>query len=224
MTTPIHRELARRDLLPAEHYVDSGYPSAQVIDDARRVFGLTLVTPALLDTSAQATAGAGFDKTAFTIDWQTRQVTCPQRQLSASWSPTQQRGTDVIVVKFDTATCRPCPVRAQCTTARRAGRQLTLRPQELHEALARARAEQTSQTWRDKYALRAGAESTIHQAVTTCGMRHARYRGLRKVTLQHSFAAVAINLVRLHEWWTGPPLHPGRRASHLTRLDHALAA
>lgn len=224
MTTPIHRELARRNLLPAEHYVDSGYPSAQVIDDAHRVFGLTLVTPALLDTSAQARAGAGFDKTAFTIDWQTRQVHCPQGHPSASWSPARQHGTEAIVVKFDTTTCRPCPVRHQCTTSARSTRQLTLRPQELHEALARARAEQTTQTWQDKYAIRAGAESTIHQAVTTCGMRHARYRGLPKVALQHTFAAVAINLVRLHEWWTAPPLRRARKASHLTRLDHTLAA
>jgi hypothetical protein len=64
MTTPIHRELARRNLLPAEHYVDSGYPCAEVLDQAHRQFGLTLVTPALLDTSRQARAGDGFDKTA----------------------------------------------------------------------------------------------------------------------------------------------------------------
>ena len=108
MTTPIHRELARRHLLPAEHYVDSGYPCAEVIEQAHRQFGLTLVTPALLDTSRQARAGDGFDKTAFTIDWQTRQVRCPKGQSSATWSPARQRGTEVIVVKFDTATCRAC--------------------------------------------------------------------------------------------------------------------
>jgi len=75
-----------------------------------------------------------------------------------------------------------------------------------------------------KYAIRAGAEATIHQAVTTGGMRRARYRGLPKVALQHAFAATAINLIRLHEWWTRPPLHSARKASHLTRLNHALAA
>ena len=224
MTTPIHRELARRNLLPAEHYLDSGYPSAEVLDQAHRQFGLTLVTPALLDTSRQARAGAGFDKTAFTVDWQTRHVSCPQGQTSATWSPARQRDTEVIVVKFDTATCRACPVRDQCTTAARGGRQLTLRPQELHQALARARAQQTTQTWKSKYAIRAGAESTIHQAVTTGGMRRARYRGLPKVALQHAFAATAINLVRLHEWWTSSPLQSVRKASHLTRLGHALAA
>src|SRR6266498_4542117 len=31
MTEPIHRQLAARGLLPAEHYLDSGYPSAELI-------------------------------------------------------------------------------------------------------------------------------------------------------------------------------------------------
>lgn len=224
MTTLIHQELDRRNLLPAEHYVDSGYPSAQVLDDAHRIFGLTLVTPALLDSSPQARAGQGFDKNSFTIDWPTHQVSCPQGHTSRWWHPARQHGTEAIVVKFDTATCRPCPVRTHCTTAARGGRQLTLRPQDLHQALATARAEQSSDTWKAKYAIRAGAESTIHQAVTTGGMRHARYRGLPKVALQHTFAAIAINLIRLHEWWTSPPTQPGRKASHLTRLNLALAA
>jgi transposase len=225
MTTPINESLAAADLPPAEHYLDAGYPSAQVIDEAHRRFGITLVTPALLDTSRQARAGDGFDKAAFSIDWAARQVTCPQEQTSASWSPAHQHGQEVIVVKFDTATCRACPVREQCTTTRRSGRQLTLRPRELHEALARAREEQTSQTWKTKYAIRAGAESTMHQGVTSCGMRHARYRGLSKVSLQHAFTAVALNLLRLHDWSTHPVAgSAARRTSHLARLNYALAA
>jgi transposase len=222
MTTPINHALARRDLLPAEHYLDSGYPSAQTITDAAAV-GVTLVTPALLDQSPQARAGAGFDKSAFAIDWATRHAVCPAGQASSSWSPASQRGTDTIVVKFAGGTCNPCPLRGQCTAAKRGGRQLTLRPQELHEALARARAEQTRKTWRDKYALRAGAESTVHQATATCGIRRARYRGLPKVALQHVFTAIAINLIRLHTWWNAPPLDR-TRTSHLTRLEYALAA
>jgi transposase len=224
MTTPINEDLAAANLLPAEHYLDAGYPSAQVIDEAHRRFGITLVTPTLLDTSRQARAGEGFDKAAFTIDWAARQATCPQGHVSSSWSPARQHGEEVIVAKFDTATCRTCPVRQQCTTTHRGGRQLTLRPRELHQALQRARAEQTSQTWKDKYAIRAGAESTMHQGVNSCGMRRARYRGLGKVRLQHAFTAVALNLIRLHNWWTGPAPGSSRRPSHLARLNYALAA
>jgi len=222
-TTPIHHQLHRRHLLPGEHYLDSGYPSADTITTASQTFGVTLVTPALLDQSAQARAGTGFDKTAFTIDFDTRQVTCPQGNTSANWSPTNQRGTDVIVVKFATDTCRACPVQAQCTTAKRGGRQLTFYPRDLHHALTQARTQQSTKDWQHKYKLRAGIEGTIYQAITITGIRHARYRGIAKTHLQHVFSAIALNLIRLHAWWTGDPLQHGR-TSHLERLNLALAA
>jgi transposase len=222
-TIPIHHRLHHRRLLPTEHYLDSGYPSAHTITAARTTYGITLITPALLDHSAQARAGTGFDKTAFAIDFDTRQVTCPQGHTSASWSPANQRGTDVTVVKFAASSCDPCPARAQCTTAKRGGRQLTLHPRELHHALAEARTKQTTKGWQDKYTLRAGVEGTIGQAVTATGIRHARYRGLPKTHLQHVFSAIAINLIRLHAWWTGNPIDRGH-TSQLTRLDLALAA
>ncbi|MFE5620411.1 transposase, partial [Streptomyces sp. NPDC056524] len=57
------------------------------------------------------------------MDWDNQQVTCPQGQASASWTPAAQRGTDVIVVKFGGETCQPCPVKAKCTTTTRGGRQ-----------------------------------------------------------------------------------------------------
>jgi transposase len=222
-TTGIHQQLHERRLLPAEHYLDSGYPSADTIATAAATFGVTMVTPALLDQSAQARAGTGYDKTRFAIDFDARQVTCPQGHTNTCWSPAVQRGTEVIVVKFAGTTCGPCPARAQCTTAKRGGRQLTFYPRDLHHALAAARTRQTGDSWRDKYKLRAGVEGTINQALDITGIRHARYRGLAKTRLQHVFAAIALNLVRLHAWWTGHPL-PAARTSNLQRLDHALAA
>ncbi|MCA1676568.1 MAG: IS1182 family transposase, partial [Actinobacteria bacterium] len=39
MTDPIHATLAQRDLLPAEHYLDSGYPSAALVGDSLRRWG-----------------------------------------------------------------------------------------------------------------------------------------------------------------------------------------
>jgi transposase len=222
-TTNIHQQLHDHRLLPAEHYLDSGYPSADTIAVAARTFGVTMVTPALLDQSAQARAGTGYDKTCFTIDFDTRQVTCPQGHTNTNWSPTSQRGTDVIVVKYAAATCTPCPARTLCTTAKRGGRQLTFYPRDLHHALAAARTQQTTDTWKDKYKLRAGVEGTINQALDITGIRHTRYQGLPKTRLQHQFSAIALNLVRLHAWWTDHPL-PAARTSHLQRLDHTLAA
>ncbi|WP_435839393.1 hypothetical protein [Streptomyces brevispora] len=53
-------------------------------------------------------------------------------------------------------------------------------------------------------------------------MRRARYRGLPKPQIEHVFAAVALNLMRLDAWWNGHPLDR-TRVSHLARLDLSLA-
>jgi hypothetical protein len=223
MTEPIHAELARRGVLPTEHYLDSGYPSADLLISSRTDYGIRLVTPMLADTSPQARAGDGYDRAAFTIDWDNQQVTCPQEQASTSWAPATQRGTEVIVVRFDRQICAQCPVKAKCTTATRTGRQLTLRPRPVQEALNAARAEQTTTAWQARYARRAGAESTIAQSVKATDTRQARYRGLPKTRLEHNFKAIALNFIRLDAWYNGLPIDP-RHTSHLTRLDLTLAA
>ncbi|WP_248966431.1 IS1182 family transposase [Sphaerisporangium perillae] len=220
MTEKVHQGLQQRGLLPREHYVDSGYASAELIVSAREAYGLTLVTPVLLDQSPQARAQSGYDRSSFTVDWANQQVTCPQGQTSASWSPCVQRGTDAIVVTFPTTSCRPCPVRTLCTTSTRERRQLTLHPQPIQQALEAARAEQTSKQWQDKYKIRAGVEGTVRQAVAVTGLRRARYRGIEKVHLEHVFSAVALNLIRLDAWWNSHPLDRGR-TSHLARLELA---
>jgi hypothetical protein len=58
---------------------------------------LTRVMPGLPVTSThrrQARAGAGFDRSAFTIDFDRQQATCPQDRTSSPWTPASQRGTD----------------------------------------------------------------------------------------------------------------------------------
>ena len=177
----------------------------------------------LADTSRQARAGNGFDAAAFTVDWDAQQVTCPQGQASSSWSPASQRGAEAIVVKFPASACRPCPVRDQCTTATRGGRQLTLKPRVLHETLQDNRVEQDTADWQARYTIRAGVEGTIHQAIAVTGTRNARYKGQAKTHLEHVYSAVALNLIRLEAWWNGNPLDR-RRTSHLARLELALAA
>jgi len=221
MTGPVHDLLDARGLLPAVHAVDAGYTSGDLLIAARQR-GITLLGPLLADTSPQARAG-GYTTAAFTIDWDRQQVACPQGAASSSWTPCRQHGTDTIVVRFPKTTCQACPARTRCTTSARNGRQLTLRPREVHQAVAAARAEQATQPWKTRYAIRAGIEGTVHQATHVTGIRHARYLGLAKVSLEHNAAAAAINLIRLDAWWTGKPLDR-TRTTHLQRLDLSNAA
>lgn len=217
MTEPIHRMLARRALLPGEHYLDAGYPSAELLSRSVTDFGIVLITPVRADQSPQGRARAGFDRAAFTLDFQRRQATCPQGQTSSAWSPATQRGVDTIVISFAATTCGPCPVREQCTTSQARRRQLTVPGRAVHDAQRTARAEQETQAWQRKYALRAGVEGTISQGVAVTGLRHTRYHGLAKTHLKHVYCAVALNLIRLNAWWNDHPLDR-TRTSHLARL------
>jgi len=56
-----------------------------------------------------------------------------------------------------------------------------------------------------------------------CGGRRARYRSLAKTRLDHACMACALNLIRLHAYWTGTALDR-QRTSHLARLELDLAA
>ncbi|MFE2165466.1 transposase [Streptomyces sp. NPDC059447] len=104
-------------------------------------------------------------------------------------APATLRGTKAIVIKFDEETCRPCPVRDQCTRSKTGGRTLSLQPREGQEVFDHARLQQDDEQRRAKYGTRAGIEATIHQAVAVTGMRHARYLGLQKTHLEHVSSA-----------------------------------
>ena len=222
MTAGIDDDLAGKTLAPGRHYLDSGYLSAALVVAEAARHGIALIGPLLADTSAQARAGHGYARADFTVDYDSKTVTCPQGKTSVSWTPCAQRGKDAIVATFSAADCGPCPARALCTTSSTKRRQLTVLPRDLAEAQAAARAAETATGFQADYARRAGVEGTMHQAVSH-GARRARYRGLPRTRLDHVYMACALNLIRLHAYWTGTPLDR-RRTSHLARLELGLAA
>jgi hypothetical protein len=71
--------------------------------------------------------------------------------------------------------------------------------------LLAARQRQHTDEIAQRYKKRAGVEGTIAQGVHMGGLRHTRYRGLRKVQLEHVAIAAGICLQRLDDWWTNTP-------------------
>jgi hypothetical protein len=220
MTAVIHDDLAARNLAPGRHYTDSGYLSAALVVTELARHGIALIGPLLAGTSPQARAGRGYARADFTIDYDTRTVTCPQGKTAATWTPCTQRGQDAAVATFAASDCGPCPARTLCTKSRR--RQISLLPRDLAQAQAAARAGQHTLPFQADYARRSGVEGAMHQAASH-GARRARYRGLPKTRLDHSYMACALNLLRLEAYWTGTPLDR-QRTSHLARLELRLAA
>ncbi|MFI1189735.1 IS1182 family transposase [Streptomyces californicus] len=219
MAAVVHTGLARRDLLPAEHWVDTGYASGPALAAAGRDHDVALHGPLKAVTSAQSRGDAAFGQDAFTIDWDNQQVTCPNGATSRAWTnKSSQAGLPVIRVRFSPSDCRPCPDLRDCTTSAKAKhREITLRPRDEYEALHQARALQQTDAWKDRYKIRAGVEGTISQGVLAHGLRRSRYRGLAKTSLQHQLTAAAINLARIDAHITERP-RARTRTSHLTAL------
>ncbi|MEW2306995.1 IS1182 family transposase [Streptomyces sp. NPDC006655] len=217
----VHNRLADKKLLPAEHLLDAGYTSAELLVTAPVALGVSVVGPVRSNNTRQSVEKSGFGKTAFSIDWQAKQAICPTGATSRYWTQgVDNNGRDAIRIRFATATCAPCPVRDQCTRSTQYGRQLTVRPQEQDALLERVRAEQSTDEWKDRYAARAGVEGTVHQAVAATGVRRTRYIGLAKTHLAHVFTAAAVNLIRLDAWWNDIPL-ARTRTSRLAALGLA---
>jgi transposase len=214
VTASVHAALAKKDLLPGEHFVDTGYLAGKLLVSSQTDYAVDLVGPVPGDSSWQALAQQGFAFADFAVDWAAEQVTCPGGQTSYIWTPARDRhGNEVIHVAFRRAECARCPKRPNCTRSTASGRELTLRPREEHLAVQAARQRQTTPTFKKVYARRAGVEGTLSQAVHRAGLRRSRYVGLAKTHLQHLVTAAALNLVRLGAWLIGAPLVTTRQSS-----------
>jgi transposase len=227
-TTPtIHANLKTNDLLPAVHLVDTGYLDAQLLVDTQRDYGVDLLGPTRRDYRWQARANEGFAAKDFTIDWVKQQATCPAERTSHSWTPAvDKRHNDVIKIKFSFKDCSPCTFRSRCfQSTRRSGRRcLTVRPPDQFAALQAARQRETTADYAALYDKRAGVEGTISRGIRTCGMRRTRYIGIARTHLDHVLTAVAINILRLGEWFAEIP-RPKTRISPFVRLmDQPLLA
>jgi len=116
-----------------------------------------------------------------------------QRGLARPLPDLLAHAAPLIVARFTTSQCRPCPVRTRCTTIADSARTVDFPPRELRDLQLRARAEQQTPAWKIRYAV----EGTINEFAHGHGMRPCRYRGQPKTYLQHVLMAIAVNIERL---------------------------
>ncbi|MDX3385206.1 transposase [Streptomyces niveiscabiei] len=208
----IHTRLDRRGLLPAEHLVNSGYTPLPHLEQAAREHQITVSGPLRGNPTRQHRRGEGFARDDFHIDYDRRQVTCPQGQVSQGWHgpyPTSSPTAALLIVAwFTNSQCHPCPVRAQCTASREGHRTVSFPPRELRDLQLRVRAEQQTPEWKTRYAVRSGVEGTVNEFAHGHGMRRCRYRGQQKAHVRHVLTAIAINIERL----SGLPITEEARA------------
>ena len=217
-TKQIHEDLARRGILPEEHIADTGFVDGELLVKSRAEYGVDLLGPVRPNVGWQARVEGGYDITRFEVDWERKNVICPEGQTSRSWSPKVDRwGNQAIQIKFSRTVCGKCESRALCTRARGDPRTLTIRSKEEHELIQSVRARQGTAEWKEKYNKRAGVEGVFSQADRLCGLRRTRYRGLAKVQFEHVITAASLNMVRMVQWLRGVP-HAKTRTSRFAAL------
>jgi transposase len=210
MTNVIHEQLEHKQLLPSEHFMDTGYVDGEHLVTALEQYGVELIGPVTQNASWQTKDAQGYDNSQFAVDWEKQTVTCPQGKTSKKWTIRQdEKFPGAVRAQFAKKDCLACPVRAQCTRAATNPRQISLRSQSQHQAIQQARQRQTTSDFKERYAKRSGVEGTISQAVRAFDLRRSRYIGTDKTHLQHLFAATALNVVRLFQWHLDPaPFNP----------------
>ena len=131
----------------------------------------------------------GYSKDQFTIDLAAGTVTCPADHTVAIRSSRRR------FARFGQL-CHACPLRAECTTARR-GRVISIHPHEA--ALQDAKARQRDPAWQQDYRQhRPVVERKIsHFTRRPWGGRKARCRGHKRILTDILARAGAINLARL---------------------------
>jgi hypothetical protein len=132
----------------------------------------------------------GYSKDRFTIDLAAGTVTCPADHTVTIGRRARHRSA-----RFG-ALCQSCPLRVQCTTARR-GRVISIHPHEA--ALQHAKARQQDPAWQQDYRQhRPVVERKIsHFTRRPWGGRNARCRGQKRILTDILTRASAINLARL---------------------------
>ncbi|GHO49262.1 IS1182 family transposase [Ktedonospora formicarum] len=201
MTDDIHQGLARKHLLPREHFMDTGYVDGEHLVNSQNRYGVELIGPVTVPGNWQSKSGQGYDTSHFHIDWENKIAVCPQGHVSHKWTERAGwRGLDMVRIQFGKQDCLACPARSQCTRAVSNPRQLQIRAQAQYEAIQSARERQTTKAFKERYAKRAGIEGTISQGVRAFDLRACRYLGMAKTHLQHLLIATAMNVVRLFQW------------------------
>jgi transposase len=221
-TSGIHEALARKQLLPDRHLVDTGYIDAQLLVESRQKYEIDLFGPPRLDPSWQKRDG-GYDAALFEIDWRAEKAICPEGKLSSYWheyQPNERYLRTVVRVRFKKKDCLQCPSRSKCVRNKTgAPRSLTLPPESMYQALRETRTMLDSEDGRREYQLRAGVEGTISQGVRRGTLRRTRYRGLEKTHLQEVATAAGINLLRTINHLNGK--QPAKtRKSRFAKLSH----
>jgi hypothetical protein len=178
----LQHDWERQRIHVSELYIDRGYIASEVVNDIVAAGAEIICRP------WQFANHGRFAKADFDINIRDRTITCPEGQTRPF-----KLGDDV---EFDPGICDVCPARSRCTTAARGtGRSVLIAANEPLQK--RLRTLIASPRGRRRLRERVPVEHRLAHIASRQGPR-ARYRGVRKNTLDLRRAAALQNLEAAH--------------------------
>ena len=200
---PTVEALAARGLAPETLLADTTFGSvANVAACAER--GIDLVAPQPGTAGAPPANGLVSADAAFVVHLTPghppSRCPCGVPAQATRLNPTRANALEVLL-QMPTAACAACARRGGCAALTWADG-LTLVLIDLSEYLpARRRAAEQTEAFRERYAARAGIESTNSELKRGHGMRRLRVRGAKRVGLAVLLRALGCNLKRAMRYW-----------------------
>ena len=182
---PAIEDAAKREFAPTELLADSLYGSDDNVEKAKEL-GVEVVSPTM-GTQSHTICLADF---AFS---DSDEITaCPEGQKPQRIKTGKNGGK---IVHFDKAVCDKCPRQSECPV-KRGKRHSTIGYDAKSLRLARRRAKEKTEAFREVYRFRAGAEGTMSDLDRITGVKHLRVRGMPQVRLAAVLKATGLNIKR----------------------------
>ncbi|MFH1933237.1 MAG: transposase [Pseudomonadota bacterium] len=183
---PAIESTKERSLAPEEVLADSLYGSDENCQEAKQL-GVEVVAPAMGSKKESSISLSDFEVTEKgTI------VSCPQGHKPIRTKKKKIRHT----VAFDSQQCMNCPNQNSCPVKQGKKKHHYLRYTDKEMRLAKRRAYEQTDEFKDRYRWRSGSEATVSEYDRRTGVKHLRVRGLKAVRFCATLKAIGVNIFR----------------------------
>lgn len=182
---PAIEDAAKRELVPEQLLADSLYGSDENVEKAKEL-GVEVISPAM-GSQSQSIGLADF-----TFSGDDVITACPTGQTPQRIKSGKHGG---VIVHFNKAICDNCPRQSDCPV-KRVKQSVTISYDAKALRLARRRAKEKTEAFREMYRFRAGAEGTMSDLDRVTGIKRLRVRGKPQVKLAAILKATGLNILR----------------------------
>jgi len=173
-----------RSLAPEELLADTLYGSDENCKDAEKL-GVEVISP------AKGSKEEGISLSDFEVNEKGDIVFCPQGHIPVRTKTKKTRHT----VAFDSQNCCTCPFQGTCPV-KQGKKYHYLRYTDKEMRLAKRRAYEQTDEFKDRYRWRAGSEATMSEYDRRTGVKHLRVRGFKAVRFCATLKAIGVNIFR----------------------------